>query len=53
MPKMVSTSLNNFDIRFVSGHTEAMMLPLISYKGKKILYMADLLPSVGHLPSPM
>jgi glyoxylase-like metal-dependent hydrolase (beta-lactamase superfamily II) len=41
-----------FDIRFVSGHTEAMMLPLISYKGKKILYMADLLPSVGHLPLP-
>ena len=41
-----------FDIRFVSGHTEAMMLPLINYKGKKILYMADLLPSVGHLPLP-
>lgn len=41
-----------FDIRFVSGHTEAMMLPLINYKSKKILYMADLLPSVGHLPLP-
>jgi glyoxylase-like metal-dependent hydrolase (beta-lactamase superfamily II) len=41
-----------FNIRFVSGHTEAMMLPLIDYKGKKILYMADLLPSVGHLPLP-
>lgn len=41
-----------FTIRFVSGHTEAMMLPLIDYKGKKILYMADLLPSVGHLPIP-
>jgi glyoxylase-like metal-dependent hydrolase (beta-lactamase superfamily II) len=42
----------DFDVRFVSGHTEAMMLPLITYKGKKILYMADLLPSVGHLPIP-
>lgn len=42
----------DFKIRFVSGHTEAMMLPLINYKGKKILYMADLLPSVGHLPLP-
>jgi glyoxylase-like metal-dependent hydrolase (beta-lactamase superfamily II) len=42
----------DFNVRFVSGHTEAMMLPLISYKGKKILYMADLLPSVGHLPIP-
>jgi hypothetical protein len=28
------------------------MLPLISYKGKKVLYMADLTPSVGHLPIP-
>ena len=44
--------MNGFDIRFVSGHTEAMMLPLINYKGKQILYMADLLPSVGHLPIP-
>jgi glyoxylase-like metal-dependent hydrolase (beta-lactamase superfamily II) len=42
----------DFNVRFVSGHTEAMMLPLISYKDKKILYMADLLPSVGHLPIP-
>jgi glyoxylase-like metal-dependent hydrolase (beta-lactamase superfamily II) len=41
-----------FNIRFVYGHTDAMMLPLISYKGKKVLYMADLLPSVGHLPLP-
>jgi glyoxylase-like metal-dependent hydrolase (beta-lactamase superfamily II) len=39
-------------IRFVNGHTESMMLPLISYKEKQILYMADLLPSVGHLPLP-
>ncbi|MGN8069592.1 MBL fold metallo-hydrolase [Mucilaginibacter sp. 22184] len=42
----------NFHIRFVYGHTDAMMLPLIGYKDKKILYMADLLPSVGHLPLP-
>ena len=44
--------MSGFDVRFVYGHTDAMMLPLISYKGKKILYMADLLPSVGHLPLP-
>ncbi len=42
----------DFNVRFVSGHTEAMMLPLIRYKNKNILYMADLLPSVGHLPIP-
>jgi hypothetical protein len=29
-----------------------MMLPLITYKSKNILYMADLLPSIGHLPIP-
>ena len=44
--------MDGFDVRFVYGHTDAMMLPLVNYKGKKILYMADLLPSVGHLPLP-
>ncbi|MES2807593.1 MAG: MBL fold metallo-hydrolase [Bacteroidota bacterium] len=39
-------------IRMVYGHTESMMLPLINFKEKLILYMADLLPSVGHLPLP-
>jgi len=43
---------DNIDIRFVYGHTDAMMLPLIDYNGKKILYMADLLPSTGHIPLP-
>ena len=42
----------NISIKFASGHTEAMMLPLINYKGKQVLYMADLLPSVGHIPLP-
>jgi glyoxylase-like metal-dependent hydrolase (beta-lactamase superfamily II) len=42
----------NINIRFVYGHTDAMMLPLINYKGKQILYMADLLPSAGHIPLP-
>ncbi|MBD1392296.1 MBL fold metallo-hydrolase [Mucilaginibacter glaciei] len=43
---------NDINIRYVFGHTDAMMLPQISYKGKQILYMADLLPSTGHLPLP-
>ena len=42
----------NIMIRQVFGHTEAMMLPQISYKEKTILYMADLLPSAGHIPLP-
>jgi len=44
--------IKDIDIRFVHGHTEKMMLPQISYKGHNIVFMADLLPSVGHLPLP-
>src|SRR5690606_24663894 len=39
-------------LRYAYGHTEAMMLPQIQYKGKTVLYMADLLPSIGHIPIP-
>lgn len=39
-------------VRFVHGHTESMMLPQITYREHTILYMADLLPSVGHIPLP-
>jgi glyoxylase-like metal-dependent hydrolase (beta-lactamase superfamily II) len=39
-------------VRFVSGHTTAMMIPHIRYKEKTIVFMADLLPSVGHIPLP-
>ena len=41
-----------FDIRFVDGHTEKQMLPQFSYKEKTIAYMADLIPTVGHIPLP-
>ena len=46
------TFTENIKIRFAYGHTDSMMLPQISYKGKTILYMADLLPSIGHIPLP-
>ncbi len=39
-------------VRFADGHTDAMMLPQLRYKGRTIVYMADLLPSLGHLPLP-
>ncbi|MNE24239.1 hypothetical protein D3C80_1175240 [compost metagenome] len=42
----------DISIRYANGHTEAMMLPQVQYKGKTVLYMADLLPSVGHIPIP-
>lgn len=41
-----------FDIFFADGHTEKQMIPIINYKGKTICFMADLLPTVGHLPLP-
>lgn len=40
------------DILFVDGHTEKQMIPLIKYQGKTIAYMADLLPSIHHIPIP-
>ena len=40
------------DVRQAFGHTDAMMLPQMKYKGRTILYMADLLPSIGHIPLP-
>ncbi|MFS4492694.1 MBL fold metallo-hydrolase [Maribacter sp. 2308TA10-17] len=41
-----------FDILFVDGHTEKMMLPHISYKGKTLVFAADLIPTAGHIPIP-
>jgi glyoxylase-like metal-dependent hydrolase (beta-lactamase superfamily II) len=49
---LMSEFNENISIRFVSGHTESMMLPQIKYKNKIIAYMADLLPSAGHIPIP-
>ena len=43
---------NNFDVLFVNGHTEAQMIPHITYKDKVIVFSADLLPSTGHIPLP-
>lgn len=42
----------NIDVLFVDGHTESMMIPHIHYKNETLVFMADLLPSVGHIPLP-
>jgi glyoxylase-like metal-dependent hydrolase (beta-lactamase superfamily II) len=44
--------LPQLSFRIVNGHTDAMMLPQMQYKGRTLVYAADLLPSVGHLPLP-
>jgi glyoxylase-like metal-dependent hydrolase (beta-lactamase superfamily II) len=41
-----------FDVFFANGHTDKQMLPMINYKGKTIVFMADLIPTAGHLPIP-
>ncbi len=41
-----------FGIFFADGHTEKQMIPIINYKNKTIAFMADLLPTAGHLPIP-
>jgi glyoxylase-like metal-dependent hydrolase (beta-lactamase superfamily II) len=42
----------NFGIFFVDGHTEKMMVPHVHYQDKTICFMADLLPTAGHIPLP-
>lgn len=42
----------DFGILFVDGHTEKQMIPHIQYKGKTIVFCADLLPTAGHIPIP-
>lgn len=42
--------LPGFDFITVDGHTDQQMLPKIQYKGRTVVFVADLLPSVGHIP---
>lgn len=42
----------SISIQFVHGHTRSMMLPYVAYKGRTIVYMADLIPSAAHIPLP-
>ena len=41
-----------FDVLFVDGHTEKQMIPVIDYRGQKIAFAADLVPTTGHVPLP-
>jgi len=50
--KFVEDGFEAFDIFYADGHTDAMMIPLLNYQGKKMAFMADLLPSAGHIPMP-
>ena len=50
--ELTKNVFNNIDVLFVDGHTENMMIPHIQYQDKTLVFMADLLPSVGHIPLP-
>ncbi|WP_163515111.1 MBL fold metallo-hydrolase [Gelidibacter japonicus] len=50
--RLLKNSELGFDIFFADGHTDKQMIPLITYKDKTIAFMADLLPTAGHLPLP-
>ncbi|MCB0397388.1 MAG: MBL fold metallo-hydrolase [Flavobacteriales bacterium] len=39
-------------VLMVDGHTESMMIPHLEYKDRTVVFMADLLPSIGHIPLP-
>jgi len=51
-PRSTEGIIKEMTVLFVNGHTEAMMIPHIKYNGKTIVFMADLLPSVAHIPLP-
>ncbi|MCH2489866.1 MAG: MBL fold metallo-hydrolase [Flavobacteriales bacterium] len=42
----------DFGIFFADGHTDKQMIPMLEYQGKSLCFMADLLPTAGHLPIP-
>jgi glyoxylase-like metal-dependent hydrolase (beta-lactamase superfamily II) len=49
---LLKNSELGFDIFFADGHTEKQMIPMIHFNGKTICFMADLLPTLGHIPVP-
>lgn len=48
--KFVEDGFDAFEIFYANGHTDAQMIPILNYQDKKLAFMADLLPSAGHVP---
>jgi glyoxylase-like metal-dependent hydrolase (beta-lactamase superfamily II) len=44
-----SLNFEGVDFLTVNGHTEQMILPLIEMNGRKVIYLADLMPSIDHI----
>jgi glyoxylase-like metal-dependent hydrolase (beta-lactamase superfamily II) len=39
-----------FSLRFCYGHTPGLMIPVIKYKEKTLVYTGDLIPTTAHIP---
>ncbi|MCX6325793.1 MAG: MBL fold metallo-hydrolase [Bacteroidia bacterium] len=39
-----------FSVRFYYGHTPGLMIPVVKYKDKTLVYTGDLIPTVAHIP---
>lgn len=52
LPEVSSNNLSGLSFLIANGHTKAMMLPKFNYRGRTIVFMADLLPTIAHVPLP-
>lgn len=50
--KQGDTIYENMQLQFSKGHTQSMMHPIINYKGYKVMYLADMIPTQAHIPIP-
>ena len=50
--QFINSAELGFGILFVDGHTDKQMIPHIAYKGKTVVFAADLIPTTGHIPLP-
>jgi glyoxylase-like metal-dependent hydrolase (beta-lactamase superfamily II) len=39
-----------FSVMICYGHTPGLMIPLIKYQGKTLVYTGDLIPTIAHIP---
>lgn len=45
-----STLFPGFSLRICYGHTPGLMIPVINYKEKTLVYTGDLIPTIAHIP---
>jgi hypothetical protein len=45
-----TTLFPGIHVKIFNGHTAGQVIPYIEYKGKTVVYMADLMPAAVHIP---